>query len=245
MVRGGVRPGVPRPQHDGQRLPGRAGAMVGEYRQRMMAERFLPGGGRLFLLGVRDHDRGIDIDRDQPAARTRGLLPGQRPRPFPRGRARRPDRRQSPRRVPGQLADQAGDHRVRRHRPEQLRLAPQHGHIGQAVPAQRQRDRQVRDDLAGVVHRPRRPPPDQPRRQLPAQARDLQDLGEQQRPGLGDNPRSVSGHDDLGTARGILHGKSAFGWVRTGPSTSPMLPVQRHFFTYAPAPRLPQAKARG
>jgi len=38
--------------------------------------------------------------------------------------------------------------------------------------------------------------------------------------GPGDNPRSASGHDDPGTARGIPHGKSAFGWVRTRPSTS-------------------------
>ena len=66
-----------------------------------------------------------------------------------RSRARRPDRRQRPRRLPGQLADQAGDHRIRRHRPEQRGLFPQHGHVGQAVPAQRQRHRQVRDIFPG------------------------------------------------------------------------------------------------
>ncbi len=50
MVRGGIRPGVARPQHDGQRLSGPGGAMVGEHRQRVESERLLPGRGRLLLI---------------------------------------------------------------------------------------------------------------------------------------------------------------------------------------------------
>ena len=74
---------------------------------------------------------------------------------------------QRPRRVRGQRADQPGDHRVRGHRPGQLRLGPQHRDIGQAVPAQRQRHGQVGQDFPRVVHRPRRPPPGQARRTGP------------------------------------------------------------------------------
>ena len=49
--------------------------------------------------------------------------------------------------------------RAGHHQPEQARLGGEHRDIGQAVPAQRQRRRQIRDDLPRVVHRPRRPPP--------------------------------------------------------------------------------------
>ena len=80
--------------------------------------------------------------------------------------------------------DQPGDHRVGGHRPGQLRLGAQHRDIGQAVTAQRQRHGQVSDDLPGVMHRPRRPPPGQPVRQAFAQAGDPERLGQQQpRPG--------------------------------------------------------------
>ena len=87
---------------------------------------------------------------------------GQRPGPLPRGRPGGPDRLQRPRQVRRQGGDQPGHHRVGRDRPRQLRLLPQHRDVGQAVPAQRHRGGQVRDDLARVVDRPRRPPPGQP-----------------------------------------------------------------------------------
>ena len=57
-----------------------------------------------------------------------------------------------------QRLDQPGYHRVRCHRPGQGGLPAQYRDIGQAVPAQRQRRGQVRDDLARIVHRPRCPP---------------------------------------------------------------------------------------
>ena len=110
------------------------------------------------------------------------------------------------------VADQPGHHRVRRDRPGQVRLLAQHRDVGQAVPAQRDRRGQVRDDLARVVHRPRRPPPGQALRQAPAQAGHPHRLPQQDRPGLGDQAPAVSGHRDTGGACAILHLKSAFGW---------------------------------
>lgn len=41
------------------------------------------------------------------------------------------------------------------HRPEYLRRVPQHRDISEAVTAQRERHRQISDDLAGVVGRAR------------------------------------------------------------------------------------------
>ena len=76
-------------------------------------------------------------------------------------------------------ADQAGDHRAGGHRPSRLRLGTQHRHIGQAVPAQRQRHHQVGEDLPPVMHRPRRAPPRQARLQPPAQPAGPQRLGQQ------------------------------------------------------------------
>ena len=139
------------------------------------------------------------------------------------------DRPQRPGRVRGQRADQPGDHRIGGHRPGQLRLGAQHCDIGQAVPAQRQHHHQVGEGFS-----PGHAPPAAPA------------TGPGPPPGPGGGPvtraasasskappwetsPTVSGHDDLGAARGILHGISAFGSARTGPSTSPILPGQRHF----------------
>jgi hypothetical protein len=73
----------------------------------------------------------------------------------------------------------------------------------------RQCDRQLRDDLSRGRAPPAAPATGPARRQLPPQAHEPQDLGEQQRPGLGDNPRSVSGHDDL-----LSWPKSSSMWLR-------------------------------
>jgi hypothetical protein len=99
-----------------------------------------------------------------------------------RSQARAPrcaDGLQRPPRVGGQAGDQLGDHRVRGDRPEQLRLRPQHRHVGQAVPAQRQGHRQVGDDPPRAVHRPGRPPPSQCRLHAAVQARYPQRLDKQ------------------------------------------------------------------
>jgi hypothetical protein len=54
--------------------------------------------------------------------------------------------------------DQAGDGRVGGDRAEDGRLAPQRGDIGEAVSAQRDRQSEVQEDLAGIVDGPRLPP---------------------------------------------------------------------------------------
>jgi len=135
-----------------------------------------------------------------------------------------------------QPGHQPGDHRVRGHRPEQPGLSAQHRRIGQAIPAQCQRHRQIRDDLPRIVHRAARLPPGEPVRQTPVQARHPQRLRQEQAAGLGHDPRPTGSHRDLRAAGGILHLKSAFGSVRTGPSTSPILPGQRHFFVQPHGP---------
>jgi hypothetical protein len=139
-------------------------------------------------------------------------VPGQRPGPLTRCRPRRPDRRQRPRPARRQGLDQPGHHRVRRDRPGQIRLLAQHRDIGQAVPAQRQRRGQVGHDLAGVVHRPRRPPRLQGGGQALAQPGHPERFPQHDRPGLGYQGPAVSGHRDLAAACAILHLESAFGW---------------------------------
>jgi len=121
------------------------------------------------------------------------------------------DRFQCPRQVRGQHADQPGEHWVRRHRSRELGLLPQHGDVGQAVTAERDRGGQVRNDLARVVHRPRRPPLGQALRQAPGQAGDPHRLPQQDGPGLRDQAPAVCRHRDAGSTCAILHLKSAFG----------------------------------
>jgi hypothetical protein len=50
VLRRGVRPGIPRAQQDGQRLPARPGAVIGERREGVEPERLLPGRGSFLLL---------------------------------------------------------------------------------------------------------------------------------------------------------------------------------------------------
>ena len=114
VVGGGVRPGVAGPQQPGQRLPGGHLGPVQETQQRVKPEGVLPGRRRVFLLAVRDADRGIEI-QPQLARQVRSR-PG-RPRRRPgitAGRAH-------PRQMRGVDAIQhppRGRHRG--HRPEQL-----------------------------------------------------------------------------------------------------------------------------
>jgi hypothetical protein len=70
-------------------------------------------------------------------------------------------------------------------------------------------------------------------------------LPQQDGPALRDQAPAVRRHHDAIGACAILHLKSAFDSNRTGPSTSPILPGQKHFFIYIDSRRLFQAKARG
>jgi hypothetical protein len=94
VVGGGVPSAVAGPQHTGQRLPGG----VEETQQGVIAETLLPGLGRGLLVGVADHDRGVDVQHEprdrEPAHRREGKPAGLgrlRPRHLPRPSPRRPD----------------------------------------------------------------------------------------------------------------------------------------------------------
>lgn len=58
----------------------------------------------------------------------------------------------------GEGIDEPRDGRVGSHRPETRRLGPQHPHIGQAVPAERDRQGHIQQHLPRIVHRPRLAP---------------------------------------------------------------------------------------
>ena len=63
VVGGGVRPGVPGAQHRGQELAG----VVAPHPERVEPEGPLERGRGVLLLGVRDHDRGVDVEHDRVA----------------------------------------------------------------------------------------------------------------------------------------------------------------------------------
>jgi hypothetical protein len=49
------------------------GAVVGEHRQRVEPERFLPRRRSLLFLRARGHDRRVDIDQDRAGASSWGV----------------------------------------------------------------------------------------------------------------------------------------------------------------------------
>jgi hypothetical protein len=69
------------------------------------------------------------------------------------------DRLQHSRRVGGQGRDRPRHRRVRRHPTEDARLGAQHSQVRQTVTAQRETERQIRDDLARIMNRQRFTPP--------------------------------------------------------------------------------------
>ena len=183
VVGGGVRPGVPGPQHDGQRLAGPAGAVVGERGQRVEPERLLPGRRGLLLLRVRGHDRGVDVHRDQPAVRARARCRRPAPRPAPAPPPARPGSPSAPAARPRPAARPAGrppgPRPPARTAPAQPAAPPTSARQSPPSATATARSATI---FPGIVHRPRRPPPAQPRRQLPAQARHPQRLGQQHAP---------------------------------------------------------------
>jgi hypothetical protein len=92
VVGGGVRPGVPGPERDGQGLAGPGLAVVGEHREGMEPVGVLPGRGGALLVRVRDHDGRVDVDRDQAAAGSGRGGAGQGPGPLAACGPRRADR---------------------------------------------------------------------------------------------------------------------------------------------------------
>ena len=122
-----------------------------------------PGRCGLVLFRAGRHNGRVDVHGDQAAVCAGCGITGQFPGPLPGRGPRAADRLQRCRRVSRQAGDQPGHHRIGGHRAEQLWLRTQHRGIGQAIPAQRQRHRQISDDLPRIVHRTRCPPPFQRR----------------------------------------------------------------------------------
>ena len=208
----------------------------------MEAERLLPGRGGLLLLRVRDHDGGVQVDGDQAAVRAGRVRRRPAPRPAPGPRPGRPGSPSAPAAGPPARVltsrDTTGSDATG---PASSRLLPQHRDVGQAVPAQRDRGGQVRDDLARVVDRPRRPPPGQALRQAPAQAGDPHRLPQQDRAGLGHQAPAVSGHRHPAVACAILHLESAFGSRLDRTLDKPYSPRSKALFS---CKRRPVANAR-
>jgi hypothetical protein len=95
------------------------------------------------------------------AAMVRGMPAGEPPRLFAGCGPGGVDRLQHSRRVGGQRRDRPRHGRVRRDTPVDTRFGTQHGEVGQTVPAQREIERQIGDDLARIMDRQRLAPPGQ------------------------------------------------------------------------------------
>jgi hypothetical protein len=76
VVGGGVGAGVARPQQASERLAG-AVLAVQEGQQRVEPEAALVGAGGGLLVGMRLHQRAVDVDQQQPVG-VRAGLPGPR-----------------------------------------------------------------------------------------------------------------------------------------------------------------------
>jgi hypothetical protein len=152
MVGAGVRSRVPRPQQCHQQLSG----VVAGREQGVMAVGALERSLGADLVGVRDHDRGVQADHDRlsqvSVTRSRSRdppVPGNDLPPHPRPGL-------GPRTLdPAQLdvvdLVQAPPCRRRgRHRPEQPALVPQHPQVIDRGGAVGDRHRQVGQDLAPV-----------------------------------------------------------------------------------------------
>lgn len=173
-------PGRSRPTTGSPELPP---AVVDGPHQRVVAEGLLPGRGGVPLLGVRQHENAVDA-HDHLPARVRRRITGQLPDVFAHFGAVGAQRGQDPLAARCQLADQAGDRRVGGHRPEHGRLGPQQRHIGQAIAAQRDRERHIQQDLAGIVNSPGLPPRLKRRRYRRIQTGLADRLEQQHHPGL-------------------------------------------------------------
>ena len=232
VVGGGVRPGVAGPQQHPDRLPGALAAVVDERGQRMMAEPALERRRRRLLVRMGGHQRGVDVD-DHRTAVIGGVIRSGRPGPRPHHLAGRGpcrvDRRAAAVGVAGQRADQPRDRRVRRDAAEDLRGGAQDRDVGQAVPAQRERHRQVQQDLGRVVDRGRPPPSLERDRQRPVQPGRADGVDQQHRTGVRHHARPGSvGADAWIQPRRLPHQKGAPPARRSCPSARQIIAGQEH-----------------
>ena len=158
VVGGGVRPGVARPQQHRQRLPGAVpGApwSTNAHNGWSPNPRLNVGAARSFseCAVTRVASRSMTSGAAGVGLVVGGMVTGQRPHPGPGrapGRCRSPPTRRSRRRPARRPCGTPSDPRPPdRH----AGFGAQQRDVGQAVPAHRQRHRQVEQDLRRVVHR--------------------------------------------------------------------------------------------
>ncbi len=135
------------------------------------------------------------MGQDEDAVQVHDHLPsdvrrrvtGQLPDPFTHVGPDGAGSSQDPSPAGGEGVDEPGDGQVGGDRPEHRRFGPQHGDIGQAVPAQRHRERHIQQELARIMHRPGLAPRRQGRGYRLVQAGLADRLRQQHGPGLGDH----------------------------------------------------------
>jgi hypothetical protein len=132
-------------------FPAAGGPVVDEGGQQVMAEAPFERRGGVLLLRVCGHQRGVQIEDQR---RGRGgpvvgrLLPGRGPHPSPSSRPRPIDDLQRGRGIERQRGDRPRHRGIGGHRPVDARFGAQQVDVGQAVPAQREGERQIQHDLA-------------------------------------------------------------------------------------------------
>jgi hypothetical protein len=171
--------------------------MIGERAQRVETVTTLEGRGRRLLIRVRGHQRRVQVDHQ----RVLGVDPvigclrtGRPPRLSASGATSRSDGRQRFRRIRGQRRDQPRHRRIGRHKPEHAGLGAQNRDIGQTVPADRERDRQIEHHLAGIMLRQRLTPRRQRTRQRTGQARSDRDSRQDNSPSVRHDTRPTGVH---------------------------------------------------
>ncbi len=180
--------------------------MIDERHHRVKPESPLKVRGRPFFFRVRPDQRGIQIDDYLLIGSDRAAMS---PHHLPRTSPRTPDRRDGRASIITKSIDEPTDRGIRSHRAEQLGLSPQQRDISQAIPAQRNRYRQIQHRLTRVVNRTRRPPRLQLSQQPLRQPADLRGLRQQLRTRRG-NQRLTARLDPKPTTTATLHLRSAF-----------------------------------
>ena len=193
VIGGGVRAGVPGPEHRAERLAGLIG--IGVQRVKPVAALVVPG--RPLLLRMARDQRRVQIDR-QPLRRA-----VQPPEPLARPRVRRAQRLQQP-----GLGRDPVDHpergRVRRHLTEQRLLLADRAEIGHALAAVGEHHRQIADHPARVMAATALLQARQPQRQRPRQPELVGDLRQQRAARVRHQTRSVR-RDIYGYRASITH----------------------------------------
>ena len=175
---------------------------------------------------MRPDERGIQIDHHRARIAHRIAMP---PHPAPGRRAGATQSRDHRIRIVGEGIDEPADRGIRGHRAEHFRLSAQHRDVGQTIPAQRDRDREVQHHLARIVHRAHRPPGRQSTRKPHDQPAGHRSLQQHRRTRRRDQRLTASLNTNPRTRRDTLHLRSAFPLVEPEPSTSSVSQADRHF----------------